>query len=346
MIVFVVILGLITLQGISIRKATPLLSKEMTTAVNGIFAICIFLTHCSEYILISQSMGDTLYRHFQNFHNQWIVAGFLAFSGYGVMSQLQKKGKVYLREYPKIRLAKTIFNFDIAVLLYLLMNGILSIKYSVMDIAGSFVGITSVGNSNWYIFAVLVMYVLSYICARIFKEDKIAQAVGVTLGTIVYIAVMQLAGMPSRFISTILCYSAGVWICVYKDRILYLFKKHRVVSIVAILFILVSTYKLRYNDYIMNISSIVFVFAIVYFNVFCEIKSRILQFVGRHAFSIYILQRIPMTIFSYYGILEEYKYVFVIVTFSITVLVSILFDYLIEKMDKVLFVRRGVKDVI
>lgn len=77
----------------------------------------------------------------------------------------------------------------------------------------------------------------SHICARIFKEDKIAQAVGVTLGTIVYIAVMQLAGMPSRFISTILCYSAGVWICVYKDRILNLFKKHRVVSIVAILVI-------------------------------------------------------------------------------------------------------------
>lgn len=75
-----------------------------------------------------------------------------------------KKGKVYLREYPKIRLAKTIFNFNIAVLLYLLMNGILSIKYSVMDIAGSFVGITSVGNSNWYIFTVLVMYVLSYMC--------------------------------------------------------------------------------------------------------------------------------------------------------------------------------------
>lgn len=42
MIVFVVTLGLITVQGIRIRKDSPLLSKEMTTAVNGIFAICIF----------------------------------------------------------------------------------------------------------------------------------------------------------------------------------------------------------------------------------------------------------------------------------------------------------------
>lgn len=335
MIVFVVILGLITLQGIRIRKDSPLLSKEMTTAVNGIFAICIFLTHCSEYISLPVSMVDMLYRHFQNFHNQWIVAGFLAFSGYGVMGQIGEKGEDYLKEYPKTRLAKTLFNFDIAVLLFLLMDCILVIKYSTIEIIGSFVGITSIGNSNWYIFAVLVMYVLSYVCARIFKENKIAQAVGVTLGTIVYIAVMQLAGMPSRFISTVLCYSAGIWIYICKDKILALFKNHKVISICVILIILAGTYKLRYNDYIMNISSIVFVLAIVYFNVFFEIKSRILQFFGKHAFSIYILQRIPMTVFYSCGIFSDYKYIFVITAFGITIIIAVLFDYFIKKIDKI-----------
>ena len=167
MIVFVALLGLITLLGVQKRKKEePFLSKEMTTTVNGIFVLCIFLTHSSEYISFS-GVADSLYRHFQNFHNQWIVTTFLAFSGYGVMSQIVKYGDVYLAEYPKNRLLKTLFNFDIAVLLYLVMNLILGINYSTTEIIGSFVGITSVGNSNWYIFAILVMYLVSYLSEKI-----------------------------------------------------------------------------------------------------------------------------------------------------------------------------------
>lgn len=76
MIVFVALLGLITLLGVQKRKKEePFLSKEMTTTVNGIFVLCIFLTHSSEYISFS-GVADSLYRHFQNFHNQWIVTTF------------------------------------------------------------------------------------------------------------------------------------------------------------------------------------------------------------------------------------------------------------------------------
>ena len=43
MIVFVALLGLITLLGVQKRKKEePFLSKEMTTTVNGIFVLCIF----------------------------------------------------------------------------------------------------------------------------------------------------------------------------------------------------------------------------------------------------------------------------------------------------------------
>ena len=42
MIVFVALLGLITLLGVQKRKKEePFLSKEMTTTVNGIFVLCI-----------------------------------------------------------------------------------------------------------------------------------------------------------------------------------------------------------------------------------------------------------------------------------------------------------------
>ncbi len=340
MIAFVAILGLITLLGIRKRGEEPFLSKEMTTAVNGIFAICIFLTHCSEYISFS-GPADSLYRHFQNFHNQWIVAAFLAFSGYGVMSQMVKYGDAYLAQYPKNRLAKTLFNFDIAVLIYLLVNFVLGIQYSAIEIVGSFVGITSVGNSNWYIFAILVMYLVSYLSACLFRKNSVDQAVGVTVGAVIYIVIMQLFDMPSRFLSTILCYPAGVWLCVYKKQICVLFKKYSVASIGVIAVVLLATYKLRYNDYIMNLSSVFFVFAIAYFNVYFVIKSKILEFAGKHAFSIYILQRIPMIIFEHYGFMKEHRYVFVILALIITIIISVLFDRLIKKVDDQLFAKKS-----
>lgn len=343
MIVFVALLGLITLLGVQKRKKEePFLSKEMTTTVNGIFVLCIFLTHSSEYISFS-GMADSLYRHFQNFHNQWIVTTFLAFSGYGVMSQIVKYGDAYLAEYPKNRLLKTLFNFDIAVLLYLVMNLILGINYSTTEIIGSFVGITSVGNSNWYIFAILVMYLVSYLSACLFRKNYVYQAVGVTVGTIAYIIIMQLFDMPSRFISTILCYPAGVWLCVYKKQIYILLKKYTVQSISIIAVILLVTYKFRYNDYIMNLSSIYFVLAIVCFNTFFTIKSKMLQFVGKHAFSIYILQRIPMIFFEHYGFMKEYRYIFVIVVGLCTILIAVLFDNLIKKINSSLFANKNIQ---
>ena len=59
-------------------------------------------------------------------------------------------------------------------------------------------------------------YILSYISAIYFSGREVAQGISITAGTFIYIIVMQLMGMPSRFVSTIFCYVAGVWICIYK----------------------------------------------------------------------------------------------------------------------------------
>jgi len=165
----------------------------------------------------------------------------------------------------------------------------------------------------------------------------------VTVGTIAYIIIMQLFDMPSRFVSTILCYPAGVWLCVYKKQIYILLKKYTVQSISIIAVILLVTYKFRYNDYIMNLSSIYFVLAIVCFNTFFTIKSKMLQFVGKHAFSIYILQRIPMIFFEHYGFMKEYRYIFVIVVGLCTILIAVLFDNLIKKINSSLFANKNIQ---
>ena len=252
------------------------------------------------------------------------------------MNSIMAKGQKYIDEYPKNRILKTLINFDIAVVLYLVLNILLNIKYSTIDIFFSFIGLTGIGNSNWYIFDILIMYIVSYLAAKEFHNDYSKQAVMTIICTVIFIAVMKIANMPSRFVSTIMCYPFGVFICVYKDRIITLIKSKKNTTVFVIVFILGITYKLRYDDYIMNIASIFFVLSFIWFEVFFELDNKLLKFIGNHAFSIYILQRIPMIVFSHYGILVQQPYMFVLSNMAITILVAVLFDYFVNKVDKIL----------
>ncbi len=256
------------------------------------------------------------------------------------MAQIVKGGTSYVQQFPKKRLLKTLLNFDIAILLYLLVNGCLGIKKTPLAIAGSFIGLTAVGNSNWYIFAILVMYVLSYLGARLFADSPTRQALFVTEGTVAYIAVMQLTATPSRFFSTIMCYPLGVWMFLFRHKLIALFRHGKwlsVLSLLTLLAVLLGTYHMRDNDYLMNIASCAFVLAIVWFSMFFEIKSRILLFVGKHAFSIYILQRLPMLTLQHFGLLTEQPLVFVPLCLAITLIMAVIFDWLIGKLNKKLF---------
>ena len=53
--------------------------------------------------------------------------------------------------------------------------------------------------------------------------------------------------------------------------------------------------------------------------------NRLLAFFGRHVFSIFMLQRIPMLVFSRFG-LQQHRYVFVLLCFFVTLLLAAAFD--------------------
>lgn len=343
MILFVLVIALVCV--VTLRRqgedAQPL-SHENTTIVNGIFVLLIFLNHSREYFTLSDDLLGSLYLHFLNFCNQWVVVTFLAFSGYGVMRQISKGGEAYIAQFPVRRLLKTWVNFAAAILLYLAMNCALGISYSAPEIAGSFIGLTSVGNSNWYMFAILLMYLLTYLAARVLlrgnagrMEERTGRrlALLVTLGTVLYLIVAQLL-LPSRFSSTILCYPLGLWIGLYEERLLALYRARPIPSLLVLGVLLLATYKLRYNDAAMNFASICFVLAVVWFLCFFKLDSRVLRFVGKHTFSIFILQRIPFQVLSALapGLSERY-WLFVPLSFGITVALAVVYDKGLKALD-------------
>lgn len=251
------------------------------------------------------------------------------------MLKIMTGGKKYLQKYPKKRLLKTLLNFDVAVLLFLCVNLILGIHYSRFVILGSFIGLTDVGNSNWYFFTILLMYLVSYIAAVFLKECYKGVAAAVTICSVIYVIVAQISNLPSRFVSTAVTYALGMWIAIYKDELETAINKKAIISLIVILIPIAITYKWRENDFIMNLSSCFFIMLVVWFMAHFEIRSNILYFLGQHVFGIYILQRLPMLIISHFynprGIMN---YVFVIICLALTVCMAVVYDKLLIRIDK------------
>lgn len=340
MILFVCLVFILVVFGLRIRKEEEynlILSRQDTMIINAIFAILILLSHSTQYYVLSSSKIDSIYAHFQSFHNQWVVTTFLAFSGYGVMKQIMQGGEDYLSRYPKNRFLKTLIHFDFAIVLFICADFVLGISYSAKDVVGSFIGITSVGNSNWYMFDILVLYIFSYIVAILFRKDFMKQAVAVTVLVLAFIATLYFFRMPSRFYSTVGCYALGVWIAIYKDQVVLWIQKRKIISILCFGIVIVATYKFRYIDIVMNINSIAFVMAVVWANVFFRIQSKVLLFVGKHAFGVFILQRIPMMFLSRIPFFVHHIYLFVLCSFIGTCLFAIMFDQAMNRMDQKFF---------
>lgn len=151
-------------------EACPFLdyiAKKKTQAIQGIFIMLIFLSHAEQYFKLD-SAYDTAYAAVSEHMGQLVVVMFFFYSGYGMMESVKKKGSSYVSRIMTQRFPKVLLQFDIAVIIYLLLNVLLLHKtYPVTHILFSLIGYTRVGNSNWYIFVVLCMYVLFYAACRI-----------------------------------------------------------------------------------------------------------------------------------------------------------------------------------
>ena len=68
-----------------------------------------------------------------------------------------------------------------------------------------------------------------------------------------------------------------------------------------------------------------------------SLQNEILKFLGKHIFSIYIIQRIPMILLDHYGLSGRHKYVFLIVSFAITIAMALIFDFITGKISSAIW---------
>lgn len=292
------------------------LDKEQTTCINGIFVVFVFLSHFGQYEVMPWN-GILLAI------GQLMVAPFLFFSGYGIMERIKKRGVSYIDSMPRKRILKFYVHFCMALTIYLVLSFVLGKGYSLSRILLSFTGWCSIGNSNWYVFAILVMYSIVYISFKRFKKHELSVCV---LLTLLYIVVMKEAKGQDWWYNIILCYPAGMVLSKYKDRVCSVIQKP--VFFVLMLVLALALYLTSFPVLAYEAIAVTLCVLIVYICAHKEIKNSLFHFLGQYVFEIYILQRISMNLFN--GYLDGWVYL------SVCILVTLVLAYYFKKLETVI----------
>lgn len=316
------------------------ISINTTTAINGIFVALVFMNHLGDYI--NHLPSEVIWFDFRDFLGQLIVVPFLFYSGYGMMCSYEKKGTKYIKGIFKNRFLKLLIHFDLAVVLFAIMNLIIGEEFTLRDFLPALTTWSAIGNSNWYITAMLTLYLLMIVSFMTFKKHKFPALLTMTILTLAVGIIFILIDKPVRYYNTIILFPLGMWYAYFKKYIDKIVMKNNVIYIVLLtlsLFLMALGNANRDRHIIaFEIFAISFMAVILLLSMKIKLENPILNMLGKHVFSIYILQRIPMTLFQELGIAgDDNHLLFFASSFAATVFIAVMFDKFTKKLDSKLF---------
>lgn len=330
------------------------LSKDKTAAVNGFFVILILLSHAKHYIDTGGAY-DSAYMAVSSHLNQMVVASFLFYSGYGMTESVKRKKYPYVKSIMTNRFWKLLLNYCLALVIYCVEWIFLRKYVTLRQLLDDTIGWSLKGNTGWYIFAMFLLYILFFISFFIIKfndNPKLYYLCAVVFTGLVIAAVyvqMKLDRNGYTY-NTLILFALGVWWSLLRDLIDKIVMKNDMVYF-FILMLVVGAYCLTYfrrwkgGIEFYSLWAIAFTVLIILITMKVSFFNPILSFFGRHVFSIYILQRLPMYFFDNLGYSQSHKYMFVICCIAVTIVLAVIFDKVTGVIDKAIFDRKHRKEI-
>ena len=320
------------------------MDKDSIQAIKGIFLLLIFASHFSQYVSLTGLLSRP-YLVLKKGLGQLVVAPFLFYSGYGVAVSVQKKGLGYIRSMPKRRILKVLFQFDIAVILFWAAQKLLGNDVGIKHFLLSLIAWDSLGNSNWYIFAILALYLISFlVCfglsAENGQEDRFHMTGWMIFTLSLCLIWLLMRHRPDYCYNTILAYAAGYLFALYKEPIegLCFQSEHSYWLAIGTLFLIFYVFRKSWEGNLTayEAASIVFGMIIVLLSAKFKIRNRILHYCGEHLFSLFILQRLPMMLLSN-TILKDHIPLFFLCSLAGAFLLSWVFDHTVPQLFDAVF---------
>lgn len=341
MLYLFVLFILISLIGVSFKNIKEIdndaLTKERTTMVNGIFVGIVLFSHFNSYAISNIAVDKIYYLFFKI--GQLMVTTFLFYSGYGIYESIKNK-KNYMDSFFKKRIVKLFVSVILALVLYMILNIIIGRSYDIKTILLSTIGFTSIGNSNWFIFATFCMYFSILISFKVFKKDNLSALLSCLIFSFGYmVLVMKFVG-NAWWVNTILCFNAGMFFSYFKDNILKFLKNkyHYILSMFLLIILFGLATINNHNYFTYEIIAISFVLIIVFLTLKIRTGNKILFWLGKNTYNIYILQRLSYTIYDCVGIKDYNIYVYFIISVVTTFILTGLFDKVLKRTYKLLII--------
>lgn len=278
--------------------------RYTTTSIKGFFIGVVFLRHIVGYMHsgndpIGPYWAYWLFGVTDKCFGQLMVVMFLFYSGYGVMSAIRARGCSYITTMPTKRILNTLANFDVAVFAFCLLSLALGKRLSFVNTLLAFTGWTAVGNSNWYIFAILMCYILTWIGGSFFGRHALKFVVLSLCLTMIVLSFTR----PSCWYNTIMAYPAGCMYATYRDKVEHLIKRYYWRTLIGFASIFIVLFSIAwtgfdYHGVFYNAYSIIFASLVVILSLRIKVGNPILYWMGNRLFPIYIYQRIPMIFFA------------------------------------------------
>ena len=323
------LIGLLCLWGIGLRKESDgdYLSREQGNAVKGIFILMVLVSHSNQYVADAgyaySRWSDSLFLQTGWLFGQLVVVMFLFFSGYGVMTAVRNKGEAYVRAMPRHRILSVLLSFDIAVVCFALAGLLLGKTYPAGTYLLALTGWESIGNSNWYIFVILLCYLATWMAAKVSRSALMTLVLTTVLLGGAYAALS--ATKEAYWYNTLAAYPFGMVVCLLKGRLDSLGRVPywSVLSLSVLLLALTYTHHEDPFQLVYSARGILFATVIVLLLMKVRVGNPALEWLGRNLFPIYVYQRLPMMVLAFFnpfGILTECPVVFVLASTALTLL--------------------------
>ena len=217
------------------------LSRENTDCLKGICAIMVVICHVCSRTNIGASIGlGPIYTAF----GYWAVSGFMFMSGYGLTRSILNKynGGGYLQIFLSKRVLPIYMLMALLSVVYYGMGHLLALEPPSLScfIQSFFFGNTVI-KFGWFLQAIVVIYLLFYVSARISTKvahtnPEAALCILMTFALSLYMGGCLIMNLSDTWYETVLAFLAGMLIAANKPVVdMILATKWRTIWILTIL---------------------------------------------------------------------------------------------------------------
>lgn len=270
---------------------------QRTLPLRAILALIIVMHHLSQVVA---PLNLSVVNQFGTWGGL-AVGVFFFITGYGLMVSWQRKGDAYLNGFLAHRLWKLLPPFLLAMAAWQACRTFWVGK-SVLDaFAGLLHGDTPLPNS-WFVYAVILFYVFFFIAAKIAAKPVRVVAALWFLSTI-YIVALHRMGWGEWWYNSIYAFSIGFTYALVENKVRRFIEQRPIWLLIALgvfttaVALLMVTHHLGIDIYLANNLVPLFVVGTVY--VLGMVKNRVLDFIGRISYEIYLVQGCWVNVFSF-----------------------------------------------